>query len=287
MLVFLLYKLGEFLAGYLPSRIAYWIAERVADVLFFLPVSKYKKYREAIFHNLTLTSSGEKEVAREVFWNFARYLREFLWLDRITRERFFREAYLVGIENLDAALDRGKGVILLSAHFGNWEWGGAGVALCGYRMCFLARPHSNSYTNKLFNVLREKKGIEIIPTTNLKKVINALQDNKIVAFLADEGREGIEVNLFGKMMPLASGPFKIARRYGAAISPAFMVRDKRAGVQKGVIEPPILVDSDLEKDASMKLAAQKFANIMMDYLRFYPHHWLLLEKKRFYPEEKV
>ncbi len=282
MLTFILYKLGEFLACYLPSKLAYWIAEKIADFFFVFSFGKYKTYKEAVFHNLAIIGFKDKTYARDVFRNFARYIREFLWLGRISKRRFFREASLVGIENLDAALKKERGVLLLSCHFGNWEWGGIALSLWGYKMCFLVRPHTNVYTNDLFNNLRRKKGVEIIPTTNLKQVIVALRNNKVVAFLVDEANEGIKVKLCNKIITLASGPFKIAWKYGAIISPAFMIKDKKTGIQRGIIEPPIEVDSKLKMQESIKIAAQKFAKIMENYLSFYPDHWLLLKKKKVY-----
>jgi len=284
-LLFILYKLGELLACYLPSQLAYWIAEKIADLFFLFSIGKYKIYKRAVLYNLTLVSYNSTSYGKRVFRNFARYIREFLWLGKISKSRFFRETIPVGVENLDAALRLGKGVLLLSAHFGNWEWGGMALALCGYKMCFLVRPHSNPYTGKLFNNLREKKKVKVISVAHLKQVMKALQNNEIVAVLVDEGDRGIKVNLFDRVVTLASGPFKMAYRSGAVISPAFMIRDEKTRRQKGVVEPPIVLDCNLEMGESIRRAAQQFAWIMEDYLRFYPDHWLLLEKKKFYSKK--
>lgn len=285
MLLFILYKLGQLLACYLPSQLAFWIAERTADFFFIFPIGKYRKYKEIVFHNLGLINRDNTLYARRVFRNFARYIREFLWLGKISKEIFFRRAIPVGVENLDAALKIGRGVLLLSSHFGNWEWGGISLALCGYRMCFLVRPHNNFSTSELFNRLRRKKGIRVISIRHLKEAIKALKNNEIVAFLIDEGNTGIKVNLFDKKITLASGPFKIAYKTGAVVAPAFMIREEKTGRQKGIVEPPIILENDIKMEESIQKAAQKFARIMEDYLQFYPDHWLLLERKDYFPNE--
>jgi len=287
--LFILYKIGEALAFFLPSWLAYCIAEKIADVFFLFPVGKYKNYREAVLHNLALFVESKNRIkcAREVFRNFARYIREFLWLGKISERRFFKEVIPLGTENLDTALKIGKGVLLLSAHFGNWEWGGISLALAGYKMCFLVRPHVNPYTGELFNNLRRGKRIKVIPVTQLRKLMEALNNNEVIAVLIDEGEKGIKVKIFNKIINLAAGPFKMAYRYGAVISPAFIIRDRKTGKQKGIVEPPIILDFTLDMDRSIRQAAQKFADIMEDYLRFYPDHWLLLEKKQFYLRENV
>lgn len=285
MWVFILYKIGQLLSCYLPSSLAYWIARRIADLFFFFSVGKYKIYKRAVLHNVSLVVNlkghNKEECGRRIFYNFAGYLREFLWLARISRSRFFKQMTPVGIENLDAALESGKGVLLLSAHFGNWEWGGIGLALCGYPIHFLVRPHVNSYTRRLFSNLREKHNVKVISINYLKKVRKLLKENAVVATLVDEAEEGIEVNMFGKEVTVASGPFTLAYRSGAVISPAFMVRDRETGRQRGVVEPPIFLNYNLEIKRSCQLAAQEFVHIMEDYLRFYPDHWLLLKKKNY------
>ncbi|RLE15496.1 hypothetical protein DRJ04_00210 [Candidatus Aerophobetes bacterium] len=284
MWVFILYKAGQILSCYLPSSLAYWIARRIADLLFAFPFGKCKLYKEAVLHNLDLITNcnNKTKMTREVFRNFASYVREFLWLARMDKSRFFRKVMPVGIENLDAALKRGKGVLLLSAHFGNWEWGGISLALCGYNVYFLVRPHINPHTNRLFCSLREKGNIKIIPVTHLRKAVKLLRGNAVVATLVDEADEGVKVNLFGKKVAVASGPFKIAYRAGAAICPAFMVKDKKTGKQKGVVEPPIKLSSNTQTEKSIQMAAQRFIQIMEDYLRFYPHQWFLFKEKRVY-----
>ncbi|GAH62012.1 unnamed protein product, partial [marine sediment metagenome] len=77
----------------------------------------------------------------------------------------------------------------MSIHFGNWEWGGLSLALSGYKVNFLVRPHKNKRTDRLFNHIREKKRIKVIPLTGLKEGIKVLKRNEILAILADENLE--------------------------------------------------------------------------------------------------
>ncbi len=286
MLLFLFYKIGEFFSCYLPSFLSYWIAERLADFFFLFIRGKYIGYKKAILDNvaLVLGKRGEKKAkttALLIYRNFARYLREFLWLPKLNTSRFFCQVIPVGVENLDYSLSKGKGVALLSIHFGNWEWGGIGLALAGYKINFLVRPHKNKFTNRLFNEIRGAKKIKVIPTNQLRQVIKAFKRNEVVAILVDEeNREGVIVDLFNQKIMLASGPFKLAYRVKALISPAFVIRDKEMGKQKTVVEPPIEFNTHLSQEEAVKQAAQKFARIMEDYLRYYPDHWLLLKDKK-------
>jgi len=266
---------------------ACWITERIADFNFFFPSAKGKLYKRAILHNLSMVL-GEARESRQVrkmahrsYHNFARYLREFFSLPRLKKQDLLRLLVPVGLENLDYALSRKKGVILLSIHFGNWEWAGMAISLCGYPVNFLVRKHQNRWTNELFYRIRRKKGVRVLFLGQLKKVIESLKRNEVLAILADENiKEGIEVNFFGQVITIPAGPFKLAQHTEAMIAPAFDVRSRCQKVsQRGIIETPIEVEKSLPQERSIQKAAEKFMAVVHDYLYYYPDHWVLGESK--------
>ena len=286
MWIYFLYKVGIFLSCHLPSFLAYWIAKRLADLYFLVSTGRPRLYKKAIFHNLSLIldkdkkNSGMRKTARDSYYNFSRYLREFFWLPGLDRKKFLSLVTPVGVENLDYALSKGKGVILLSIHFGNWEWGGIGVALSGYKVNFLVRKHQNRWISELYYRIREKMGVRVLFLEELRKAIKTLKRNEILAVLADENvGEGVEVDFFKHKVGLPAGPFKLAWRTGAIIAPAFIVRDKKDNRQRGVIERPFEVKKTYDEEESIREAANRFIQIVQDYLCYYPDHWLLGEPK--------
>lgn len=282
-----LYKVGIFFSCYLPSSMTYWITERIADLNFFFPSSKGKSYKRAILHNLSMVLGETREsrqvqkMARRSYHNFARYLREFFSLPRLRKQDILRLVVPVGLENLDYALSRKKGVILLSIHFGNWEWAGIALSSCGYPMNFLVRKHQNERTTELFYRIREKKGVRVIFLDQLKEVIRSLRRNEVLGIMADENiKEGIEVNFFGGIITIPAGPFKLARQTGALIVPGFPIRSRcQKANQREIIETPIEVEKSLPQERSIQKAAEKFMAVVRDYLYYYPDHWVLGESK--------
>jgi len=277
---------GIFLSCHLPSFLAYWIAKRLADLYFLVSTGRPRLYKKAIFHNLSLIldkdkkNPGMRKTARDSYYNFSRYLREFFWLPGLDRKKFLSLVTPVGVENLDYALSKGKGVILLSIHFGNWEWGGIGVALSGYKVNFLVRKHQNRWISELYYRIRGKMGVRVLFLEELRKAIKTLKRNEILAVLADENvGEGVEVDFFKHKVSLPSGPFKLAWRTEAIIAPAFIVRDKKDNRQRGVIERPFEVKKTYDEEESIREAANRFIQIVQDYLYYYPDHWLLGEPK--------
>jgi len=258
----------------------------LADFYFLISIGRPGLYKKAIFHNLFLIlgknerNPGLRQVARRSYYNFSRYLREFFWLPGLDKRKFLCLVPPIGLENFDYALSKGKGIILLSIHFGNWEWGGIGVALAGYKVNFLVRKHQNKWTNKLFCRIREEMGVKVLFLEELKKAIKALKRNEILGVIADEDiEEGVEVEFFRHKVSIPSGLFRLARRTGAMIIPVFIIRDKKDNLQKGVIERPFEVRKTCDEEENIREAANRFIQLVQDYLYYYPDHWLLGEPK--------
>ena len=278
-----LHKAGILLFCSLPSWLTYWIAERIADISFFFPSSKGKLYRRAILDNLsmvlgeTVGSMQVRKMAHRSYHNFARYLREFFSLPGVKKQNLLRLFVPVGLENLDYALSRKKGAILLSIHFGNWELAGIAISSCGYPVNFLVRKHQNPGINELFYRIREEQGVRVLFLNQLREVIRSLRRNKVLAILADENvKEGVEVNLFGRIITIPAGPFKLAWQTGALIVPALAIRSRfQKENQRGIIETPIQVERSLSQKRGIEKAAAEFMTVIQDYLYYYPDHWVL------------
>ncbi|MFA4992981.1 MAG: hypothetical protein WC571_03335, partial [Candidatus Omnitrophota bacterium] len=126
-----------------------------------------------------------------------------------------------GLENLDKALERGRGVILVSAHFGNFPLLLGRLALDGYKTCGIMRPMHDARVEKIFFEKREKYGVRTIYSQPRNECVNntisALRNNEIVFIPIDQnfGTGGVFVNFFGKQAATATGPVILAQRTSA------------------------------------------------------------------------
>src|SRR5258706_3816039 len=133
-----LLRCAEVIARILPRRVGYGLARRVGDIYALLD----RRGRENVMNNLRhihqyggvqLSDRALRSLARENFLNFAKYLVDFFHLLRMEPKRVNR---LVDFSNMcevvDAVIARGNGASIFSAHFGNWELGGAALAMRGY-----------------------------------------------------------------------------------------------------------------------------------------------------------
>ena len=226
-------KLAKFLGRALPRRISYGIARRIADLYMLLD----RRGRECVIANLqqihrhagvTLSPRALHALARENFLNFAKYLVDFFHFMGIDPSRLNRLIEPTELWNtLDALRVRGKGVIILSAHLGNWELGAAWVAARGYPIHAVALQHPDPKLNNLYWRQRTARGLPVIPVGRAaRECLTALRRNEIIALVGDRDFSASTAlfEFFGKPARLPAGPAKLALATGAPILPTFMVR---------------------------------------------------------------
>jgi KDO2-lipid IV(A) lauroyltransferase len=170
----------------------------------------------------SMTEAEARETCRRVFENFGRSAADFLiGLDR-TKEQIEATTTIEGVEHLDAALAKGKGVILLTAHFGNWERVAAWMVLAGYKLSVIARDADDQGVNRLVNELREGPGTEVISRGRAARAsIEKLRRNEIVGILPDQNAKEVFIPFFGKPAGTVLGPGVLSERTGATVQPVF------------------------------------------------------------------
>lgn len=279
MALYILYRIGVFLALALPLKFSYFMADLIGGVYCRFSSND----REAVIANLrvvlgdTITDKKLSKTARGVFKNFAKYLVDFFRFTRIDKEYIDRYIGLEGLERVDAALTRGKGAILLSAHIGNWELGAAALSLSGYPISAVVLTHQNKKINDFFTRQRMRgkmRPIEIGAT--LRACYRTLKGNGLLALLGDRDftKNGLRIEFFGKIALIPKGPAVFAYREGAAILPTFMVREPDDTFRLFIDEP---IYADPRKDE-----ASAIAGLMKQYLasiescvRKYPSQWYI------------
>ncbi|MBM3859266.1 MAG: lysophospholipid acyltransferase family protein [Verrucomicrobia bacterium] len=247
-------KLAEFLAHLLPRKVAYGLARRVADLYVLLD----RRGRDAVMGNLRrihrhsgveLSDRALRALARENFLNFAKYLVDFFKFLRPRQEILNRVLqYGNATEVLDKLLTHGKGIIIISAHLGNWELGASALAARGYKINAVVLWIPDPKVNALYQQQREARQIRPIAMGRAaRESIAALRRNEIVALVADRdytvARDTVE--FFGEPARLPHGPAKLALATGAPLLPVFIVR-QRDDTFAYVIEEPIWADKQTD-----------------------------------------
>lgn len=263
----------------LPARFLYDFARVIAYLGYLIAGNQ----RRIALESLSLAFGEEKsrqereKIARECFVYLAKSGAELIFmLDRpsLLKSRL----QLIHKENLDSALDKGKGVILVSAHFGNFPLLLGRLSLEGYKTAGIMRPMRDSRMERLFLSQRNKFKIKTIYSQPRKlcveNSIRSLRNNEVLFILLDQnfGSGGIFVNFFGRMAATATGPVVLAQRSGAEIVPCFILRQPD-DTHKIIFEPPLILEKGKDSQQTIVLNIQRLTDIIESYIRRYPVEW--------------
>ncbi len=283
MIFYFLYKVGYFIANTIPLRYSYGIGCAIADIYYYIS----KKDRRSVLKNLgviyskNLPDANElKRDAKEVFRNFAKYLVDFFRFSKINQEYIKKFVKIEGLENVDKALEKRKGVIILSAHIGNWELGAFVLSAIGYPISAVVLTHSNKRINDFFTrqrTISRMKPIEI--GISLRECYTTLKNNRLLGLLGDRdfSRNGINADFFGKVTPIPKGPSIFSHRIGSAIVPSFMIREKD-DTFKLVFEEPIFPNSFEDEAKAVQAMTMKYLPVVESYVKKYPTQWYVFKE---------
>lgn len=271
--------LCSFIVRFIPARFLYGFASWMGSLGYFIAAKHRRIALESLETALgsELKSGERKRLAKECFVLMAKGAIELMFL--MDRPALLKERVTFsGRDNLDKALLRGNGVILVSAHFGNFPLLMAKLSLEGYKVSGIMRQMRDERVERIFDDKRSKLGIKTIYSqprdTCVSSTIQALRNNEIVFIPIDQnfGTAGVFVDFFGRKAATATGPVVLAQRTKASLMPCFIVR-QADNTNKIIFEPPIeLKDANDAKEA-VQVNIQRLTSIIESYIRKYPAEW--------------
>jgi KDO2-lipid IV(A) lauroyltransferase len=262
----------------LPRKIALVLGVYVADLLFLL----FPNERAKAIKNLTIAFGEEKshaeilKICRNCFRNLGKGMMEVLQFPRLNVKNLGNLVIFDGKQNLDHVLNLGKGIILVTAHFDNWELLAASLSLSGYGINAIVRPVRSPYLEKLVTRNRQNMGIRVIPRgASIKEALKCLKRNEILGILSDIDTkiDGVFVDFFGRPAYTPSGPVSIALKTGAVILPTFIIRQKDDS-HKIIIEKPLELVNTGDSETDKIINTENYTKIIESYIRKYPEQWI-------------
>ena len=255
------------------------------------------KHRKIALESLRIAFGKEKSpqeldrIARDCFTYLAKSAVELMF--------FFDKPFLLkdkveiyGRENLDQALAAGCGVILVSAHFGNFPLLLGRLAVEGYHAGGIMKPMHDTKMEEIFLKKREKFGVRTIYSQPRQECVNqtitVLRNNELVFIPIDQnfGTGGVFVNFFGNQAATATGPVILAQRTKAALVPCFIIRqsDDR---HKIFFEPRLELEEGSSPKETILVNIQRLTDIIETYIRKYPAEWGWIHRRwKSKPREK-
>ena len=283
----------------LIEYLAYWLVRFFSLVVIALPpkanfilgralgISGYyllKKKRNLALKNLKTVFRDEFEywqierIGKKAFISLALDIIEALYIPKIDSRYINKHIRIENLKFLDEALKKGKGVILLAYHLGNWELSNITCSLEGYEYKVIVNEQRYPLLNELLNRYRQSKGCKIIPRgMALREIIKALKSNQVVAMAGDQGgKEGYLSEMFGLPISTPSGFVRFASNTQSAVIPAIIVRERRF-YHRIILEAPLEIEGKDETE-TLENCLRKSNAILERYIREYPQEYFWFYK---------
>lgn len=273
------FKIGCAAIRVCPGTI-FRLSDALAKVGFYL----FSGFRARSIANIRIAlgdrlgASEIDSIARQSLRNFLRACVEIAVAVESSDDKIRADIPVVGRKHLDAALAKGRGVLLLSAHLGNFFLVGCRVAVDGLPVFVLVNQPRDGRFAALMDEYRlevRQKTIHARPRPRaLRELTEVLRRNQVAVIIADEYRRGsgIEVPLFGKTVIARRGPVSLALRTGAAVVPACMVRQADDSLRL-VIEPELELERDQRNAEAIRENTIRITRWLERTVRSYPEQW--------------
>jgi KDO2-lipid IV(A) lauroyltransferase len=267
----------------LGLKISRRLASLVALIFYYIvPIRK-----STVIENLKIafpeySNEKIKKISFNVYKSFSIFLIEILVFPKINCKKIEAELEFSDPDLVIKKFNEGKGLIILSAHFGNWELIPPAIgARLGINGLTIVKPLRNPFVDKWMNNLRTRFGNEVIPLgISLRKTYQSLKEKKMIGIAADQRgpEEGVKVKFFNTEVPVYSGPSVLSLKTGAPIVSLLTVRQKDFRYKIFVKE---IDRNDLSKnfDDSVVELTQRHTLHLEKMITKYPEQWFWMHKK--------
>lgn len=262
--------------AYLPRRGAYWLGRKFGRLYY-----RFSHFRRSVAETNLKLARFDSKTAEKAFENVGLVAAEFARFKRLRKSFFESEIEGSGLVHLREALKAGKGAILVTGHFGNWELSGAFIHQSGFPLDVVVKEQRNPYADRWIDNNRMHQGVGIIKTgVAIRSVVRTLSEGCLVAFVSDQyvGEDGVTVDFLGLPTTVSKGPAAFAVRLGVPIITGFLVRTAPWKF-KFVSFPALWPDLSTDREGEILRLTQAYSSCLAELVRQYPDHYLWMHRK--------
>jgi KDO2-lipid IV(A) lauroyltransferase len=269
------------LLGKIFSLFGFKRIKKTSKIIAFIGYSLLRIRKKVVFENLqtafpNLSNSEIKKLAFRNYQSIAITFLEIINLNRMTKEGIKKHFLDSGFESIFKKFSEDKGLILLTAHFGNWEIGALATGIhLNEPIHVLVKKQKNRYVSEWLTFFRERFGnVQITLGASVRELYKAIKQRKIVGIVGDQRgkRDGVKVKFFGKDTYTFPGTAAIALRTKCHVMVMLCARQPDG---KYIGEMEELRYDDIEGDEEVKIKEfnQRYMNILESAIRKYPDQW--------------
>ena len=276
----ILKKLSAFATWMGPRGWRFWGGGFGTLLWWFLPKKRRSIMLDNLMTSLQIDEKNARHLAKVNCQNMGILIMEALALPKLTPENVSEWISIEGKEHLEEALAMNRGVIIATAHQGNWEWLGGGLALYGYPLVAVMTPQHNQEINQLIMDLRGGANMILAMRAEVRDMVRHLKEGRAVGLLMDQyaPQSDIRVSFFGRETSCQPGPAVLARLQKAPIVPIFIHRLPN-GKHHITVYPLKVVDQEKERHLAQEEITRELMGIIEAYIRKHPEEWFWLHNR--------
>jgi len=283
------------LLGLIPQKWQRLSADFLGRIIFLAD----RRHRRIVIDNLTHAFGRQKNrfeiriLAKRVFMNLVLIIFETAWSLSLDEKQLRKYFTIDGRSNIKNAYEKDRGLLALTAHFGNFELLTVIGAMNKYPLSMVARPLSFKPLDRFFVDLRTRFGAKIIPKQrSFRAILRSLERKEIIVLLMDQNvdwYEGVFVDFMGRLACTSSGLALLALKTQAPVVPVFLIREKTGFRAEFGPEIPLIKTGDKRKD--VELNTLQYNRIIEEMVLRYPEQWFWVHQrwktKPYHPWPKI
>jgi len=279
-----LFNWFKFMIWIIPNRVMYSLMKGLSSLIYRID----KKHRKIARVNLdlaygdALSDEKKEKIIKACYLNLVLLLVDFVKNQGISKEALSKKVIFENTSILIDALNSGSKVILMTAHYGNWELLPLSIAAKFGPLTGVGRKLDSDVMDQILSKNRQQFDIEMLDKKGaMRDMITVLKNNRMLGLLVDQNtseNEGILVDFFGKPVRHTPSAAILARRFDALIIPAFITTKDHKQYQITFYEP-IATEKTKDKEKDILDSVQKQAKITEEVIRKKPEEWFWLHKR--------
>ncbi len=266
----------------MPVKLSFSIAKFFAYIAYL-----FHKRKSVAYVNLKAAFGKKhspkelKRIALATYINLGMTAVELLRIP-LMNDKYIEENFTIeNVELFKEAVDKKKGVIVLSGHLGNWELLPRVAAYMGYPLKIIVKDQKHSKLNGYLNSIRTLNGNQVISKgIALREIVKAARTNSIIAILGDQsgGPDSVYMKFFGRLTSTPPGAISIARKSGIVVFP---ILTKRVKDNKHYIKvlPTINIPNTDNQKRDVEAGLRQYLDIMENFISENPTQWLWGHKR--------
>ena len=288
-ILFIIYKTFKFLVLITPKFLIKPFLDGFATFIYYINV-EHKRYAKAnldFVYEDKISEDEKYKIIKGSYKNLIYNLYDFIENQTLDIDGFNKKIEIKNEDVILKAIKDKRKIILITAHYGNWEYGSSFIPLRYLPTTMVGRPMNNKYLNKELNETRSRNNTQMITTKEAGRgLVKALKQGRIVGLVIDQhNRTGIDVEFLGKKVLQTDSTSRLALKFDAVIIPVFFTMQSFGKYSADFY--PALEPKDFTGDDAIEKLTQAQADVMSKHILKKPEQWFWQHKRFKHYHKKI